>query len=518
MSYESKEPRRAVRAIRIVALLAVLLPMACLDGAFIVEERFVARVVIVPDDVTLQMGVAETAQLDVVLEDADGKEISGRDVTWSSNRECVASVNQSGLVTAVADGTATITAESEGQTGTASITVETPSSAPVASVAVSPSSATLAVDATVQLDVVLEDADGHELSGRDVTWSSNGEGVASVDQTGLVTAVSEGTATITAESEGESGTASITVTTSAGGGGTTTANLKVAFIGDQGDGSNAVAVLELILSEGADMVLHQGDLDYNDDPDTWDAMITSVLGDDYPYFASVGNHDDSRWDGAGGYQEKLQQRLERIAGASCSGDLGVNSACTYQGLFFILSGVGTLGSDHESYIQQQLSGDGSTWRVCTWHKNQNAMQVGGKGNEVGWGAYETCRQLGAIIATGHEHSYSRTKTLTSTESQTVDPAWSERNSLRVDEGATFVFVSGLGGNGIRDQERCLPTTYPYGCNGEWASIYTTDQSANYGALFIEFHVDGDPRKARGYFKDIDGNVIDQFTVTSQVNE
>ena len=82
-------------------------------------------------------------------------------------------------------------------------------------------------------------------------------------------------------------------------------------------------------------------------------------------------------------------------------------------------------------------------------------------------------------------------------------------------GATFVFVSGIAGASIRDQERCLPTTYPYGCKGEWASIYTSDQNAQYGALFIEFHVDGDPNKARGYFKDIDGAVVDQFTVTSQ---
>ena len=30
-----------------------------------------------------------------------------------------------------------------------------------------------------------------------------------------------------------------------------------------------------------------------------------------------------------------------------------------------------------------------------------------------------------------------------------------------------------------------------------------------------YMVDGDPNKARGYFKDIDGAVVDEFTVTSQ---
>jgi hypothetical protein len=300
-------------------------------------------------------------------------------------------------------------------------------------------------------------------------------------------------------------------------GDSTAANLKVAFIGDQGRGSDALAVLRLIRDEGADMVLHQGDFDYDDDPTLWDDNITSVLGDDFPYFASVGNHDEDAFYGAGGYQQKLAQRLSRMSGATCTGELAVNSACEYQGLFFILSGAGTLGSGHEAYIRQLLAEDKSIWRICSWHKNQTAMQVGGKSNSVGWGPYEACLELGAIIATGHEHSYSRTKTLVSTEDQTVHPDWPDPAILRVAPGATFVFVSGLGGKSIRDQERCHPTTYPYGCNGEWASIYTSDQNAQHGALFIEFNVDGDAAKARGYFKNIDGEVVDQFTITSQMN-
>ncbi len=296
--------------------------------------------------------------------------------------------------------------------------------------------------------------------------------------------------------------------------GATAPNFKVAFIGDQDDGANAVAVLQLIKGEGADMVLHQGDFDYSNNPARWDSIITSVLGPSFPYFASVGNHDEISWSGQAGYQARLQARLNQVPGAACTGDLGVKSSCTYQGLYFILSGVGTLGSGHEAYLRQQLASDNSIWRICSWHKNQQAMQIGGKGNEVGWGPYEACRELGAVIATAHEHSYARTRTLTSTQSQIVDPAWPFRDSLRVVPGATFVFVSGLGGTGIREQLRCLPTTYPYGCNGEWAKIYASNQNARYGALFIEFHVDGDPAKARGYFKNINGVTVDNFVVTA----
>jgi hypothetical protein len=298
--------------------------------------------------------------------------------------------------------------------------------------------------------------------------------------------------------------------------GATEPNLKVAFIGDQGDGSDALAVLRLVANERADLVLHQGDFDYGDNPTQWDANITSVLGANFPYFASVGNHDTGSFYGAGGYQDKLEARLARVPEASCSGDLGVKSACTYKGLFFVLSGIGTTASGHEAYLDQQLAADQSIWRICSWHKNQNAMQVGGKGNDVGWLAYETCRNKGAIVATAHEHSYERTKTLVSMQNQTVDPAWPLPGQLRVAPGATFVFVSGLGGQSIRDQERCLPTTYPYGCKGEWASLYTSNQGARYGALFVEFYVDGIPNKARGYFKNVNGAVIDSFEITSEM--
>ncbi|MGH9862245.1 MAG: putative Ig domain-containing protein [Candidatus Acidiferrales bacterium] len=295
----------------------------------------------------------------------------------------------------------------------------------------------------------------------------------------------------------------------------TSPSLKVAFIADQGLGANPEAVLQLIANEGASLVIHSGDFDYTDNPTVWDQQIDSVLGENFPYFACAGNHDVLAWPG---YQQKLLARLARISGASCEGDLGVQSACTYHGLFFLLTAPGTLGSGHNVYIRDQLAQDRSLWSVCSWHKNQTEMQVGAKTSEVGWEPYEECRQAGALIATGNEHSYHRTRTLSSTETQTVDPQSPEADRLRVRNGATFVFVSGLGGFSIREQIRCLPSTFPYGCQGEWAKIYTSTQGAQSGALFITFNVDGDPRKAVGEFKSIDGATVDSFTVTSAVDQ
>lgn len=283
----------------------------------------------------------------------------------------------------------------------------------------------------------------------------------------------------------------------------TTENLKVAFIGDQGVNDNAVLVLELILSEGADLVLHQGDFDYSDDPNLWDAQINEILGSDFPYFASIGNHDELEWVG---YQEKLQNRLDKIPNVQCFGELGVKSSCTYNGLFFILSGVGIAGTGHVEYIQKQLEENNSIWSICSWHKNMKLMQVGGKHDETGWDVYEECRKGGAIIATGHEHSYSRTLTLSDIDSQIIysdDP-----NTLQVGNGKTFVFVNGLGGKSIRDAEDNLEK------NLWWAKYSTSDNGANYGALFCTFNVEMNPNKTLCYFKDISGKIVDEFTVIS----
>ncbi len=174
--------------------------------------------------------------------------------------------------------------------------------------------------------------------------------------------------------------------------GTVDGPVTVAFIADQGSGAGARGVLKLIKAEGADLVLHQGDFDYRDNPSDWDALITEVLGPAFPYFASVGNHDKKRYFGPGGYQAMLLRRLKRVKGARCIGDLGVLSACTYRNLYFVLSAIGTIPNKpddprHIANIQEMLAHSRAPWKICSWHKNQGSMQVGNKKDEVGWAAY-----------------------------------------------------------------------------------------------------------------------------------
>ena len=82
----------------------------------------------------------------------------------------------------------------------------------VASVEVSPATAPLtALGATVQLTAEAFDANGHAVAGAEFSWESSDVAVATVDISGLVTGVGEGTATITASVGSVQGTAEITV-------------------------------------------------------------------------------------------------------------------------------------------------------------------------------------------------------------------------------------------------------------------------------------------------------------------
>ena len=82
----------------------------------------------------------------------------------------------------------------------------------VASVTVTAASQTIdALGATVQLQATALDAAGKPVAGITFTYTSSAPGVASVDGNGLATALSNGTASITATAGGSSGSISITV-------------------------------------------------------------------------------------------------------------------------------------------------------------------------------------------------------------------------------------------------------------------------------------------------------------------
>lgn len=149
----------------------------------------VASVTVSPSTKTLKVGEESQLAVSVKPDNAADKTVS-----WSSSDESVATVSSDGTVTAIKIGSATITAtanDESGVSGTCEITV---SATLVSSIAILPSAVNINTGDTEELTVTVLPADATDKT---YTWSSSDESVATIVD-GVVTAISAGTATITA--------------------------------------------------------------------------------------------------------------------------------------------------------------------------------------------------------------------------------------------------------------------------------------------------------------------------------
>ena len=159
----------------------------CGDDVTVNPDR---RVTITPPSASIKVG-------DAVTFSATVSGLSNTAVTWATDNQAVATVDNNGKATAVSVGTATITATASGDAAVKASAVVTVTGSGVTAVVVSPNAQILKAGEFVQATANVTADPG---VARTVTWSSSANAVATVDQTGKVTAVSEGSATITAAS------------------------------------------------------------------------------------------------------------------------------------------------------------------------------------------------------------------------------------------------------------------------------------------------------------------------------
>ena len=165
----------------------------------------VASVSVTPSSFTL-MSIGETVQLTATARDASDNTVSSKTFTWSSSDESIATVDMSGLVTAVANGSTTITATTDNISGSAMVTVQE-----VASVSVTPAGVSVTgVGAARTFTAEAWDWNGNRIQSP-VTWLSLNGHVATIDQAGTATAVASGQVTIAAELKRTVGHALLTV-------------------------------------------------------------------------------------------------------------------------------------------------------------------------------------------------------------------------------------------------------------------------------------------------------------------
>lgn len=131
------------------------------------------------------------------LRDSGGVIVTGRPIIWKTSDTNLATVSDSGLVTARREGPVFVTATVEGVSGSAALIVLTP----VRHVTVSPGAAILVPGGRLAFEVVL-DGGGVQLFDRFVTWTTGNPTIATVSQSGDVVGATPGVTTLAAVSEG----------------------------------------------------------------------------------------------------------------------------------------------------------------------------------------------------------------------------------------------------------------------------------------------------------------------------
>ena len=155
-------------------------------------------------ETTKTIAIGEEFTLTATVAPADAAD---KTVMWMSDDSNVATVDE-GKVTAVAAGTAniTVTTKDGGKTATCAVTVVNG----VSGVSVNPKEKLLSIgeELVIKATITPEDA-----INKKVTWTSDNEAVAKVDESGKVTAINVGTAkiTVTTEDGGKTATCAITV-------------------------------------------------------------------------------------------------------------------------------------------------------------------------------------------------------------------------------------------------------------------------------------------------------------------
>ena len=152
--------------------------------------------------------VGDIQPLTISALDATNKERADIAVTWASENPNIVTVNPQGTITAIAPGSATVTAFSEGISASVQIEVGSPS---VAQLEIQPSVISLTAGDTQSLQVIATDSKNREISGLPVSWKSKKPSTVTVDAEGLATAKAPGTATITATVQDKTVSVQITV-------------------------------------------------------------------------------------------------------------------------------------------------------------------------------------------------------------------------------------------------------------------------------------------------------------------
>jgi uncharacterized protein YjdB len=172
------------------------------------STKTLSAIAVTPSTMSMKLGGAQQFTATATYNDGSTANVSST-ASWTSSAPAFAKISISGNATALAAGSATITAALKGVSGTATLTVQPKS---LTAIAIAPNSASLMIGGAQQLTATGTYNDGSTANvTSSVSWSSSTPPVATVNATGEATAVAAGSSAITAALNGASGTATLTV-------------------------------------------------------------------------------------------------------------------------------------------------------------------------------------------------------------------------------------------------------------------------------------------------------------------
>jgi uncharacterized protein YjdB len=205
LRYMPKIKRKLQLSAAFAALIIVAFSIGC-SGFFV--DPTLTTITVTPATPSVVAG--DTLQLTATgsYDDGSTKNITGT-VTWTTSDNGVATVSSGGLLTGMAVGSATLTATSAAISGTTTVTVQV---AGLQSITLSPTGPSIKQGETEQFMATghLQDGTTQDITDS-VTWTSSNEEVATIDATGVATALSV-TASSTTTIKATSGTVSATTT------------------------------------------------------------------------------------------------------------------------------------------------------------------------------------------------------------------------------------------------------------------------------------------------------------------
>jgi uncharacterized protein YjdB len=163
-----------------------------------------------PIGAILRIGVPR--QYTVTLLDSNSVQIpiTGRIITWKNVTPTIGTVSASGVVTGIQIATGgRVAVDAEGVVDTVSYSV---AKIPVVTVTVAPLSASVVESQTRQFTATVTDSAGNIVTDRTIEWISSDGTKATVNSSGLATALAAGQVNISANTEGKSGSGTLTIT------------------------------------------------------------------------------------------------------------------------------------------------------------------------------------------------------------------------------------------------------------------------------------------------------------------